>query len=377
MFVFTYKGERTKCKISDGTIFELNYKNREIYQTEPEVFLKFMDIKTETDIKEFVDCYGFLKNETIDNEVKNRRENVKDFCETQSNLKYLTTIYGAYKTEDPINYLLKNAKGNLTYMLMLCKILTNMGLNYKHIFKNDVYSFAEISFPDQKDYNSYDEYKIGPPVINKSNAVKFFSVFVPEEIKYFLDRKLKKSIITNIHVEWVRSDNLTDFRLSTNPKLEIELQPNFKAEFICNTLEDYLYYTFFAQCIEGKIVKYCKSCGRAFETTANSLKKYCGTDDCNGEQERNRKKVYGSRNKDKSIVYMSNLIYKRLNRDVMDVLPGPLRRQHEDEAMRLEEQWKALQERYRKGELSLDDLKSITGEQLREFKKAIYNKGGE
>lgn len=87
--------------------------------------------------------------------------------------------------------------------------------------------------------------------------------------------------------------------------------------------------------------------------------------------------MYDSRNKDKSIVYMSNLIYKRLNRDVMDVLPGPLRRQHEDEAMRLEEQWKALQERYRKGELSLDDLKSITGEQLREFKKAIYNKGGE
>lgn len=79
MFVFTYKGERTKCKISNGTILELNYKNREIYQAEPEVFLRFMDIKTETDIEEFVDCYGFLKSETIDNEVKTEEKMLRIF----------------------------------------------------------------------------------------------------------------------------------------------------------------------------------------------------------------------------------------------------------------------------------------------------------
>jgi hypothetical protein len=181
------------------------------------------------------------------------------------------------------------------------------------------------------------------------------------KIKNEINLETNKKVITDISINYPQNIE-DDNEMLINKKKPLVLKVN------CLTLKSYIYFTFFNIIIKGNILKTCSVCGRYFETTANSLKKYC---DLCGEQERNRKKIYNYRAKDKSIVYIDNLINKRLKRDVMDTLPGPLRKKFEEDAMRLKEQWKSLQNQYREGNISIDDLKSITTNQLIEFKNIL------
>lgn len=183
-------------------------------------------------------------------------------------------------------------------------------------------------------------------------------------IQMAINAAVSNKIITDITINYPKNSK-DDNGLFLNKKSPLLLKIQ------CITLKSYLYLMFYETIVKGNIIKVCPACERYFETGVNSNKQICNLPGCDGLRKRNINNVKASRQKDKSIILMSNRINTQLKRRFMDKLPYKIRFLYNDEAEEMINNWKSLQQQYRDGKITYEELEKTTYDQLIEFKNRV------
>jgi len=262
-FLYWYK---SKCYIQDGIIYEENHNNRILYEISDEtpILEDFLKINEENliEIENFINKYGFLKHEFINNPstavfqedkkfiISSYSEELQYFIEQVSKLKTIRVLHSIYLSDDPISTLINEGSTIKWSYPILHRFLSRIQ-KYLDI-KLENRSIRSITIKEQN-YFTDAEYSISYDVydnkILRNEAANIMTQSINEEIK-------------NVH-----------------PELKLDLDYRINCTWKANSLLEILYIKYYETIISGKELRMCANpkCtnNKYFLVQVDKEKRYC------------------------------------------------------------------------------------------------------